>query len=94
MAPREPLARLLKNIYRTLTDKVFREKIYRTLTDKLFKEKLYRTLTDKLFRGKLYRTITDKLFGETFKEINKYYYSSVNVCNADIRKAKRHNNEP
>ena len=29
---------------------------------------------------------------ETFKEINKYPYSSVRVCNANLRKAKRHNN--
>ena len=73
---------------------MFREKVYRTLTDKLFREKLYRTLTDKMFREKLYRTLTDKLFRETFKEINKYFYSSIHVCNANLRKAKRHNNEP
>ena len=33
----------MKWTYRTLTDKLFREKIYRTLTDKLFKEQTIKT---------------------------------------------------
>ena len=61
LVPFNALTRL-ENLYRTLTDKLFRE--YRTLADKLFREKLYRTLTDKVFREKLYRTLTDKLFRE------------------------------
>ena len=44
-------------MFRTLTEKLFRDKLYRTLTDKLVRDNLYRTRTDKLVRENLYRTV-------------------------------------